>query len=391
LVTSGAKITPTALQLAYTPLHEQTTIDYVEFDAADQKGPFDIKDDEARAFYQQTQEKFRTPALVKVRYVHFTVSDARKSVTLGDDEVAEYYGLNKEKYLDAGKKPKPLADVKAEVKKDLLDLRAERLAGDRATGFSVKLVHEPGAPLPDFAKIAAESGLTPKETDYFGLTNSVSGVTAGLQFNQAAFSLGSEVPFSDPVRGEDGYYVLEYVASKPSEIPAFEQVKEQVVDRIRRQRAYEATVKQGRDLDIKVKNAVAAGKSFTDACASLGLKARTFGPFTYAEETTNFLYASRVKDVALGMATNSVSDFVPTQTGGLFFHLKERTPPKPQEFEKVKTQLEAQLLEQDREALFLDWENSILRAEQVDYKRKAHPVPQEQPAEEPEPAPAPAS
>jgi hypothetical protein len=323
--------------------------------------------------------------------VYFTVSDARKSVTLGDDEVAEYYERNKEKYLDAGKKPKPLADVKDDVKKDLLDLRAERLAGDRATGFSVKLVHEPGATLPDFAKIAAESGLTPKETDYFGLTNSVSGVTASPQFNQAAFSLGPDLPFSDPVRGEDGYYVLEYVASKPSEIPAFEQVKAQVVDRIRRLRAYEATVKQGRELDIKVKNAVVAGKSFTGACASFGIKARRFGPFTYAEETTNFPYASRVKEVVLGMATNSVSDFVPTTTGGLFFHLKERTPPKPEEFEKAKGQLEARLLEQDREALFLDWENSLMRGEQVEYKRKAHPVPQDQPAEEPEPAPAPAS
>jgi hypothetical protein len=391
LITSGARITPTALQLSYTPLHEQTTIEYVELNAADQKGPFDIKDDEARAFYEQNQEKFRTPALVKVRYVHFTVSDARKSVTLGDDEIAEYYERNKEKYPDAAKKPKPLADVKDEVKKDLLDLRAERLAGDRATGFSVKLVHEPGAARPDFVKIAAESGLTPKETDFFGLTNSVNGVTAGLQFNQAALALGSEVPFSDPVRGEDGYYVLEYVASKPSEIPTLEQVKEQVIDRIRRQRAYEAAVKQGRELDIKVKNAVVAGKNFADACASLGLKARTFGPFTYAEETTNFPYAGRVKEVALGMATNSVSDFVPTPTGGLFFHLKERMPPKPEEFEKEKKLLEAQLLEQEREALFLDWENSVLRAEQVDYKRKARPAQQEPPAEEPEPAPAPAS
>ena len=67
------------------------------------------------------------------------------------------------------------------------------------------------------------------------------------QFNQAAFSLSSEIPFSDPVRGEDGYYVLEYMASKPSEIPSFEEAKQQVIDRLKQQRAYEAVVKQGRD------------------------------------------------------------------------------------------------------------------------------------------------
>ena len=101
---------------------------------------------------------------------------------------------------------------------DLLDLRADRLAGDRATGLSVKLVHEPGTASPDFAKVAAESGLTPKETEFFDLRSAVSGVDAGQQFNLAAFSLSPEVPFSDPVHGTNGYYVLEYVASKPSEM-----------------------------------------------------------------------------------------------------------------------------------------------------------------------------
>jgi peptidyl-prolyl cis-trans isomerase D len=381
----AAKVTPGELQLDYTPPHEQMTIDLVEFNAADHKGTFDIKDDEARAFYSQNQEKFRTPAMVKVRYVYFTVSDARKSVTLGDGEIAEYYDRNKDKYVDATKKPKALADVKDEVKKDLIELRAERLAGDRATGLSVKLVHEPGTPNPDFTKLAADSGVTPQETDFFDVRSAVSGVTAGRQFNQAAFSLGADIPFSDPVRGDDGYYVLEYLAGKPSEIPAFEQVKAQVIDLIQRHRALEATVKEGHELDTKVKDAVAAGKGFVDVCASLGLKTRTFGPFTLSEESTNFPSANQVKEIALGMATNAVSDFIPTATGGLFFHLKQRTPPSPGEFEKDKAQFEAQLSEENSQALFQDWANSMARDEHIDYKLKARPP---QPADDSEPAPA---
>jgi peptidyl-prolyl cis-trans isomerase D len=381
----AAKVTPDELQLAYGPPHEQMTIDSVEFNAADYKASFDIKDNEARAYYEQNREKFRTSAMVKVRYVYFTVSDARKSVTLGDDEITEYYDRNKDKYVDATKKPRPLADVKDEVKKDLIELRAERLAGDRATGFSVKLVHEPGTPDPDFVKIATEAGVTPQETDFFDVRSAVSGVTAGRQFNQAAFSLGSDVPVSDPVRGEDGYYVLEYLASKPSEVPVFEQVKAQVIDRIQRQRALEATVKEGHELDTKVKDAVATGKRFADVCASFGLKTRNFGPFTLAEETTNFPSANQVKEIALGMATNAVSDFVPTPTGGLFFHLKERTPPKPEDFEKDRKQFEAQLFDENAQALFQDWANSVARDEHIDYKLKARPT---QPAEEPEPTPA---
>jgi len=394
LISSAGNVTPAALDLAYVPLREQAIIDYVIFDAADHKEPFTVKDDEARAFYEQNREKFRKPALVKVRYVYFTVSDARKSVTLADDEIAEFYDRNKDKYVDAEKKTKPLADVKNEVKQDLMDLRADRLAGDRATGFSVKLVQEPGAAKPDFAKIAAELGLTPKETDFFDVRSAVSGIDAGPQFNQAAFALGSEVPFSDPVRGTNGYYVLEYVASKPSEIPVFEEVKDQVVTRIKQQLAFNATVKQGQELDAKVKTAVAAGKSFADACTSLGLKVKTSEPFTHDDEASTLPFDSpvkaRVKEIVIGMTTNSVSDFVVTTNGGLFFHLKQRMPPKPEKSEDGKKQLEALLLERNREALFEDWANAVVRAEQVDYKIKPRPAEQTPPPEEPEPAEPPA-
>jgi peptidyl-prolyl cis-trans isomerase D len=386
LIATAAKVTPTELKLAYMPLHEETTVDYVEFNAADHKENFDIKDDEARTFYDLNKEKFRKPAQVKVREVYFTISDARKSVTLGEDEIGEYYELNKAKYLDDQNKPKPLSEVKDEVKKDLLDLRAARLAGDRATGFSVKLVHEPGAARPDFAKIASDFGLTPNETDFFGLRDTIAGINAGPQFNQAAFSLSPEVPFSDPVRGEDGYYVLEYIADRPSEVLPFEQVKEKVVDLLKQQRAMDATVKQGRELDAKVKEAITAGKSFSDACASVHLKIKALEPFSIAQETTNIPFANRVKDMALGMPTNTVSDFIPTGNGGLFFYLKQRTPANPEAFEKDKAQMAMQLLDRNRQALFEDWVNTVMRDERIEYKRKAHPKQQESPAEDAEPA-----
>ena len=186
--------------------------------------------------------------------------------------------------------------------------------------------------------------------------------------------------------------MLAYVDSKPSEIPTFEEVKTQVIDQIRRQRAYDATVKRGRELDAKVKAAVAAGKNFADTCKSLGLTVKTSEPFTLIGGATNLPYASSIKEVVLGMATNAVSDFLTTPNGGIFFHLKQREEPKPLESEPVRRQLEAQLLQQDRQSLFEDWANSVMRAEQVDYKRRA-PVPQRgsptgEPAPEEQPAPA---
>ena len=390
LVASAVNVTPLELKLNVTPLHEQATIDYVEFDAADYKEPIKVTDEEATAYYEQKKESFRKPGQAKVRYVYFTLADARKSVTIADDELSEYYERNQDKYLDADKKPKPLAEVKDQVKKDLLDLRAERLAGDRATGFSVKLVHEPGAARPDFSKIAADSGVTPKETDFFSLRDPVPGIDAGPQFTQAAFSLSPEEPFSDPVRGEDGYYVLEYIASKPSEIPSFQEAKQQVIERLKQERGYEAVVKQGRDLHDKVKQATASGKTFAAACAALHLKVKTSQPFTASDEAPDLPAARTIQETVLAMPTNSMSDFITTATGGLFFHLKERQLPSPEVLEKDRPQSEARILERDRQALFNDWVGMILRQERVEYKRKARPAQQESTAEEGQPTEQPA-
>ncbi|HUI06018.1 MAG TPA: peptidyl-prolyl cis-trans isomerase [Verrucomicrobiae bacterium] len=393
LVVAGEEVTPTELKLNYVPLHEQTTIDYVEFDLADYKEPITIKENDAKAYYERNREALRTPAQVKVRYVYFTLAAARKSITLSDDDVAEYYDRNKDKYLDAENKPKPLAEVKAQVQKELLDLRAERLAGDQATAFSVKLVYEPGTQRPDFAKIAAQSGVTPHETGFFTIHDTIPGVDAGQPFNQAALALSPEEPFSDPVRGEDGYYVLEYVAGKPSEIPTFEEAKQEVVDRLKRQLAYEAIVKRGREDATKVEEAVTAGKSFSAACTELGLKVKSAPPFTAVDETLKLPAAQVIQEVALGMRTNSVSEFIPTPKGGVFFYLKQRTPPKPGEFEKDKDELEARILARDRDALFADWINALMLQARVEYKRKAPPRTTEPPPEETEPAeePAPAN
>jgi peptidyl-prolyl cis-trans isomerase D len=376
LISSAAEVTPQESQISYNMFAERSTIDYVELNAADHKDTSNVTDDQAKAYYDQHQEKFRTPGMVKVKYVYFTIADAKNSITITDDDLNEYYERNKSQYVDETGKPKPLADIKNALKQDLLDLRAERLAGDRATALTVKLVAQPGAPAPDFAKIAADAGLTIKETDYFDLRSPVAGVNAGSAFNQAAFSLAPDMPFSDPVHGKDGYYVLAYVASKASEIPPFEEVKNQVIDQIHKQRAYEATVKKGRELDATAKTAVAAGKSFSSTCASLGLTVNTSEPFSLVGGATNLPYASTIREIVLGMPTNAVSDFLTTPTGGIFFHLKQREQPKPVDSEAARKMIDAQLVQQDRTALFEDWATSLMRTEQVDYKRRA-PVPQQ--------------
>jgi len=398
LVAAAVKVTPQELKLSYGPLHEKLSIDLVEFNAASNAAPVTVADDEAKALFEKNKRAYRTPKEVKVRHAYFSTAEAKKSVQIADTDIADFYERNKTKYAGTNSVPEPLDAVKDKVRADLLQLRADRQAQDRATELTVKLVQEPGAAKPDFVKLCSAFGITPQETEFFALNSTAPGVQAGPQFNQAAFALTPDVPFSDPVPGEDGYYVLEYLAEKPSEIPPFEQVKEKVIDELKREKTYQATVKQGRDALAQVKKLIADGKTFDQACAELKLKIESPATFTLSDETFDLPAGNQIQQTTLGMTTNTVSEFIPTEQGGLFFRLKDRTPAEPAEFENAKAEFAQEVLQRDRQAMFSSWVSALARSEQVDFgllrSRQQQPEPVEAPEAEPAPpasSPAPAT
>jgi len=392
LVTAAAKTTPQEVNLSYAPLHEKLWVDLVEFRAVSNAAPVTVTDDEAKTFFEKNKETYRTPKQVKVRYAYFSIAEAKRSVTITESDVADYYERNKTQYAGTNNVPEPLDAVKDKVRQELLQLRADRVAQDRATELTIKLVQEPGAAKPDFVKLCSDAGVTPQETGFFSPADKPSGIQAGPQFNQSAFALTPEVPFSDPVPGEQGYYVLQYLESKPSEIPPFDQVTDKVIDELKQQKTYEATIKQGQDALVEVKKLTAAGKAFGDACAELKLKVESPAPFTLSDEKTDLPGGNRIPQATLGMATNAVSGFIPTEDGGLFFYVKDRKSADPEEFEKAKADFAQQVLQRDRQAMFSSWLAALIRSEQVNFgplrSRERQPEPAETPETEPaQPAP----
>jgi hypothetical protein len=304
----------------------------------------------------------------------FSIENEKRTVVLPDSELQEYYQRNLAKYAEPGKEPKPFNDAKEEVRAELLGIRALRQADNRATEMTVKLVFEEKGPRPDFAKFAAEFGLTPVETDFFDSEEKLPGVKAGSQFNDEAFTLSADVkPFSDRVPGEDGYYVMEFVARKPSEIPPFEQVKDRVVDQLKSRRAMEEALKEGRDIAAKIKESLAQGKSFREACAPFKLEAKAPEPFRLADSPADLPLPPNITQAALGMKDGTVSQFVPTFTGGVIFYLKGRTPPDEKKFAEDKERFSRLLLERNQQFLWQSWVSGVIRDAQISMVRTRRP------------------
>ncbi len=385
LIAAPATATPAEVDSVFTPLHERVTVEMAHFNAADYTQPITVSNEEAQAFYDQNKESFRTPALVKVRYTHFSTTDAEKTIKLSDDEVAEYFERNKPKYAGTNSVPPTLAAVKSEAHKDLLTLRADRAAADRATDFSVRLVPKPGGARPSFSAISTEFGVVSKETEFFGMYDNPVGSTSNVAFSQQAFALSPDSPTSDPVAGEDGYDVLEYVDSKPSIVPTFDEVKDKVIDQLQRVHKYDATVRQARVTVDELKKLIASGKSFADACAELKIQFETPPAFSLTDEQLKLPSAQRVQQETVGMPVGAVSEFIPTISGGLVFHLKSRQPPDPAVVENDKAKWAQRVLQQNRQALFQAWVSTLIRDQGVTFGRqRSRPAP-EQPESEPAP------
>jgi len=408
-IVAGAKATPQEVQLNYGPMHEKLTIDLVQFDMADNKTTITVSDADAEAYYKTRKDTFRKPALVKVRYAFFSLNELKKTVKVPAADVDAFYDENRPRYpqvvllatnITAGVtnivtsvNSNALATVKADIRDTLAALAARRQAGELAQQLAVKLVPETGGPRLDFTKTATAMNAVVKETGYFSQGDTVPGVN-GSAFFETAFWLARrpEPPFSDAIECSDGCYVLEYLDGKPARIPDFAEVKQQVVDRLKTERRYEATLQQGRAALDKLRPLLVTGKTFSNTCAELKLKIDTYGPFTASDQDFAAPAAARIQQAAIGMAVGTVSEFIATSVGGEFFFLRERRPPEAAAFEADRASITEQVLTRNRRALYDSWLQTLLQEEQVNFgkPRAVAPAPAAEPEEEPsESQPAP--
>ena len=373
LVTASAKATPAEIALQSTPITERVTISLVEFIATNAPAP-SVTDEEAKRAFESAQESFRVPKRVQVRYALFSIAEAKKAVKITDAEIAQYFEHNQTRFTDDKGNAQPLGAVTNQIRETLTKLRAEEKAGNSATEFSIKLVQDTGAAKPDFTKLAEAAGATVSETGFFTPQGPVEDIEAPPAFRQTAFALTPEAAYSDPIPSAAGYYVLQYIASKPSEIPPFDQVKDKVTTQLKLARQYEGSLKQGQETLAQLKQDIATGKSFDAVCANLKLKPRKLGPFALADEKLDLPGGMFAREVVMSLSTNSVSELVRTPNGSMLIYLQDRQKPVASTNSQEVANLASLVLRQNQQALFNDWLKSVVEQEKVEFGRMRTPT-----------------
>ena len=304
---------------------------------------------EIRALYERRNQK--TDASV----IRLKLEDFKKEVKVTDEDVQKRFEEKKAALnFPEKRKVKVAAFVLPKTEKPLE--RTERIASlnklsDAASDLAVAMTAK-GVKLEE---AAAKAGVTVVETPEFEASAPSKEIGESTAAAEAAFKLTTEDPNSDVVTTEGGYYVLQLAGITPSKPMTLDDAKKQLTEEIISERANEALNLKGAELRKKITESIAAGKSFADAAKDAGAVAETYPTFSSAEPKMDQPDAREIMGRSFEMNEGELSDFTPTQSGGLLIHIDKRQPVDEAGFEKEKTMFASQIDRMKKEAAFQQW------------------------------------
>jgi peptidyl-prolyl cis-trans isomerase D len=187
----------------------------------------------------------------------------------------------------------------------------------------------PAAP-DTLAALAREKGLTPQVSPPFDREEPPAGFEVRADFLRAAFALSPDEPYSQPLVGNDGVYVISLNRTLPSEIPAFESIRDRVTHDYRFREAIMKARQAGLSFHTMATNALAAGKTFASVCSEAKVLPVLPAPFSISSRAIAGIEGranlSQFKQAAFGTPPGQVSTFMSTGDGGFLVYVQAKLP-----------------------------------------------------------------
>lgn len=261
ILLDGVKLTDIEIIDRYKEDNERLTLEFVLFNSKDYQDKLNPTDNEIQEYFEQNKDNYRKPAEVNVDYVEVSIADQMPSVKVSENDGRTYYEDNLDEFKQEHQvharhilfKVPQSADesVVQSIKK-----RAEKILERAKAGE-------------DFAELAKENSEGPSASQggdlgFFGKGAMVP------PFEQAAFSLKAGEIYDGLVKTRFGYHIIKAEEVKEESIPAFEDIKDKVMEKLKTSRAdayarelieecyyksddREAMVKTAAELGLKVK------------------------------------------------------------------------------------------------------------------------------------------
>ena len=311
---------PSEIRAAFERRHQKTEASVIRLKLEDFKKDVKVSDEDLQKRFEEQKAVLQHPEKRKVKFVAFTLPPAApdKPALAGKERVAALQKL-----------------------------------ADQASEFSLAMTEKDAK----FDEVATKAQVKAEETPEFEITAAPKELGSSSAVAQAAFKLTKEEPNSDVITAENGtgYYVVQLNEITPTTPMTFDDAKKQLTDELINERAQEALSLKAAEWRKKIDEAMKSGKSFADAAKEAGATPEPFPAFSQADPKMDQPDAREVMMRSSDLTVAQLSDFVPTQTGGLLIYVDKRLPVDESNFEKEQPMIAANIERMLQESAFQQW------------------------------------
>ncbi|HEX6164270.1 MAG TPA: peptidyl-prolyl cis-trans isomerase [Vicinamibacterales bacterium] len=221
--------------------NEKVKLDVVPVTPEAFKTQVTVSDAEIAAAFEKSKERYRIGEKRKIKYALLNVDQVRQTITIPEAELNAFYQQNIAQYQTPGQVRASHILFKTEGKDEkAVQAKAEEV---------LKLAKAPGADFAELAKKYSEdesNNSAGGDLDYFGRGRMVP------EFENAAFAMkNGEV--SDLIKTSFGFHIIKMVDNKPESTRPFAEVRPEIEEQLKWQRAQAEAEKIAKSLEGTIK------------------------------------------------------------------------------------------------------------------------------------------
>jgi peptidyl-prolyl cis-trans isomerase D len=236
---------------------------------------------------------------------------------------------------------KPLDEVKAQIESAIKQQKAA-VAAQTLANSAWNEARSAG-----IDKAAADKGLSVTTTDLVAQTDALPGLGSAQELSNALFSAKK----SDPpalAQTPQGYAIYQVTEIEPPRTPAFEQIRAQVEDQFRAQRAQALLTQKTQELSDRAR----AEHDLKKAAKELGATVKTSDLVNASAQVPDVGAMSGSANVAFGLAVGEISGPLQGSAGsGIVLAVLEKQEPSPSDVKQAWDRASESLLDQKRQVL----------------------------------------
>jgi len=240
-LTGWMSVSDADIAAEYRKRNEKVKLDVVPISADAFKSQVTVTDAELAAYFAKSSDKYRIGEKRKIKYALLNVEQVRNTITVPETDIDAFYKQNLQQYQTP-------AQIRASHILFKLEGKDEKTVQAQAEEV-LKKAKAPGADFAALAKQYSEDDTNNSnggDLDYFGRGRMVP------EFEQAAFAMKAG-EISNLVKTAFGFHIIKVVDNKPDTTRALAEVRTEIEDQLKWQKAQAEAEKQAKSLEATLK------------------------------------------------------------------------------------------------------------------------------------------